>query len=137
QNGVDVYGTNQVLESGQYLNMTSWVTISRRPPGETLDDIRIVPNPFNISAAEMNYPGESNKIMFLDLPLECTIKIYTETLDLIKTIEHYGSGDEAWGVNNYDYQTTEAGQLVISGLYIALFETPEGERVIRKFVIVR
>ena len=137
QNGVDVYGTNQVLESGQYLNMTAAVTMPRRRPGRTLDDIRIVPNPFNISAAELNYPGQPNKIMFLDLPLECTIKIYTETLDLVRTIEHYGSGDESWGVTLNDHMTTETGQLVVSGLYIALFETPDGESVIRKFIIVR
>ena len=82
-------------------------------------------------------PGEPNKIMFLDLPLECTIKIYTETLELIKTIDHYGSGDEAWGVALNDHMTTETGQLVVSGLYIAHIETPDGESTMRKFVIVR
>ncbi|MBN2031214.1 hypothetical protein JW824_13350 [bacterium] len=137
QNGQDVYGNNQVLESGQYLNMTTAPAYLTRPPGLTLDDIRVVPNPFNVYAAEMNYPGEPNKVMFLDLPLECTIKIYTETLELVRTIEHYGSGDEAWGVQLNDHMTTDTGQLVVSGLYIALIETPDGQSTIEKFVIVR
>ncbi|MBN2031544.1 hypothetical protein JW824_15030 [bacterium] len=137
QNGQDAHGNNEVLESGQYLNMTTAPAYLTRQPGESLEDIQVVPNPYNFLAAEMNYPGEPNKIMFLDLPLECTIKIYTETLDLIKTIDHYGSGDEAWGITNMDHMTTETGQLVVSGLYIALFETPDGQSTIRKFVIVR
>ncbi|MBN2029804.1 hypothetical protein JW824_06110 [bacterium] len=137
ENGRDVYNNNQVLESGQYLNMTSAIAVPRRPPGRMLDQIRIVSNPFNISASETNYPGEPNKIMFLDLPIECTIRIYTESLDLIKTIHHYGSGEEAWGASRYEHQLTENGFQVVSGLYIAHFETPEGETVIKKFVIVR
>lgn len=137
QNGQDVYGNNQVLESSQYLSMTTAPAYLTRPPGETMDDIRVVPNPFNVYAAEMNYTGEPNKIMFLDLPFECTIKIYTETLELIKTIEHTGSGDEAWGVALNDHMTTETGQLVVSGLYIALIETPDGQSAIRKFVVIR
>ncbi|MCJ7813715.1 hypothetical protein MUP95_10420, partial [bacterium] len=139
QNGTDVYGANQVLESSQYLSMTTAPAYLTRPPGLTLEAIRVVPNPFNVYAAEMNYTGEPNKIMFLDLPLECTIKIYTETLDLVKTIDHYGSGDETWGIGKAlnTQQTTETGQLVVSGLYIALIETPDGQSAIRKIVIVR
>jgi len=137
QNGQDVYGNNQVLESGQYLNMTTAPAYLTRPPGVSMEAIRVVPNPFNVYATEMNYPGEPNKLMFLDLPLECTIKIYTETLELVRTIDHYGSGDEAWGVALNDHMTTDTGQLVVSGLYIALIETPDGQSAIRKFVIIR
>lgn len=138
-NGPDVYtpAGGEVLESGQYANMTTSPAYLTREPGETLEEIRVVPNPFNIHAVEMNYPGEPNKIMFLDLPLECTIYIYNETLDLIKTIEHYGSGDESWGLTIEEHMTTETGQLVVSGLYIAVIETPEGESAIRKIVIIR
>jgi hypothetical protein len=138
-NGPDVYAPagGEVLESGQYTNMTTAPAYLTRPPGETLEDIRVVPNPYNFSATDLNYPGEANKIMFLDLPLECTIYIYNETLDLIKTIEHYGSGDEPWGLTPEEHMATETGQLVVSGLYIAVIETPEGESAIRKIVIVR
>ncbi len=61
------------------------------------DVIRVVPNPYNISSTEnvLRYPSEPNQIGFLDIPPICTIKIYTELGQLIKTIQHTnGSGDE-------------------------------------------
>ena len=33
--------------------------------------------------------------------------------------------------------TTQARQLLVSGIYIALVETPEGDRVFRKFTVIR
>jgi hypothetical protein len=67
------------------------------------------------------------------------IKIYTETGDLIKTINHVnGSGDERWD------SKTSSGQIVVSGLYIAYFEVTEdgsgfkkGDNIFRKFIIIR
>ena len=99
---------------------------------DKMADIRIVPNPFNIRARDRQYPGEQDKIMFLDIPGQCTIKIYTERGDLIKTINHTnGSGDESW------FSNTEFRQVVVSGIYIAHFETPDGRSTFRKFVVIR
>ena len=83
--------------------------------------------------------------MFYNIPPFCTIRIYTERGDLIKTIKHDdGSGDEAWDL------ATSSDQLVVSGLYIAHIEASEdwldqktvimnnkGESVIKKFVVIR
>jgi len=84
--------------------------------------------------------------MFLNIPAFCTIKIYTERGDLIKTIEHTnGSGDATWE------SVTSSRQVVVSGIYIAYFEVTEdyhdpvtgellykkGEQTIQKFVIIR
>lgn len=96
--------------------------------------IRVVPNPYNISAAEnvLRYPGEPNQIEFLNIPPVCTIKIYTELGQLIKTINHTnGSGDEAWSL------TTSSDQIVVSGVYIVVFQTPQGQTAIKKFVVIR
>ncbi len=96
--------------------------------------IRVVPNPYNISAAEnvLRYPGEPNQIEFLNIPPQCTIKIYTELGQLIKTINHTnGSGDEAWSL------TTSSDQIVVSGVYIVVFQTPQGQTAIKKFVVIR
>ncbi len=98
------------------------------------DVIRIVPNPFNISAAQnvLRYPGEPNQIAFLNIPPECTIKIYTELGQLIKTLQHInGSGDEYWDC------TTSSNQIVVSGVYIVVFQTPKGQTAIKKFVVIR
>ena len=120
------------LFSSKFYTKTTEPAYLQRKAGETLDDIRIVPNPFNIAAKDLQYPGEENKIMFLDNPGYCTIKIYTERGDLITTINHDdGSGDETWR------SITDYRQVVVSGVYIAVFETPDGKKAIRKFVIIR
>lgn len=133
-----VNGMSEVHESGKYLNLTSKAAYLTRPPGDELSDIRIVPNPYNVGARGLQYPGEPDKIMFLNLPPECTIKIYNESLDLIKTIEHTdGSGDEAWGDLLEEHLTSETGQIVVSGIYIAHIETPDGRNTNVKFLVVR
>ena len=121
------------LVSSKFYTMTNRPASLKRPPGTSLDQIRIVPNPYNIRAQEMQYgSGAPDRIMFLNIPPECTIKIFTERGDLVNTIEHTdASGDEAWNCN------TSYRQVVVSGLYIAHFETPSGESAIRKFVIIR
>lgn len=98
------------------------------------DVIRVVPNPFNISADpnKLRYVGEPNQIGFLNIPPVCTIKIYTELGQLIKTIQHAnGSGDEYWDC------TTSSDQIIVSGIYIVVFQTPKGQTAIKKFVVIR
>jgi hypothetical protein len=87
-----------------------------------------------------NFPGEPNKIMFMDIPASCTINIYTESGDLVKTIEHdSGSGDEIWGGNILNLQTvSDSGQLLVSGIYIAhITDKDSGNTTTAKFVIIR
>ncbi len=133
------------LHSNRFYTRATEPAYLKRKPGENLKDIRIVPNPFNIKARDFNYPGEEDKIGFLNVPAYCQIKIYTERGDLIKTINHTdGSGDEYWNA------VTESRQVVVSGLYIAYIEVIEdyrdsdgnllykkGEYVIKKFVVIR
>ena len=87
-----------------------------------------------------------DKIMFLDIPAKCEISIYTERGDLVERIIHDdGSGDEAWN------SITSSRQVVVSGVYIALFKVTEdykdpetgdllyaqGDTATRKFIIIR
>jgi hypothetical protein len=121
-----------------YLNMTTLPASLQRAPGNSLDEIRVVPNPFSLAAQKIQYPGDPNKIMFLNLPPECTIRIFSESGDLVKTIEHTkGSGDAGWGVLANEQQTSDTGQRPVSGLYIANITTPDGQTKNVKFVIVR
>ena len=134
------------LHSGKFYTMTTEPAFLQRAPGQSLADIRVVPNPYNIRSRRIQYPGEPDKIMFLNIPGNCTIRIYTERGDLIETIEHDdGSGDAAW------HSLTEHRQTVVSGVYIAHItvnkdqhdlETGEllyeaGETAFQKFVIIR
>jgi len=141
-NGIDndpgVSGKREQLESGRYLNMTQQAASLTRPPGNDLSDIRVVPNPFNVNASDVQFQGAPEKIVFEELPPECKISIFTESGDLVKVIEHTDhSGDESWGNNFETFQVTETGQVVVSGLYIAHIETPDGQTINVKFVIVR
>jgi hypothetical protein len=124
------------LISSKFLTITNAPAFLRRPAqATTLDSIRVVPNPYNRAAALANmYFGSTapDRIAFYGLPPVCTIRIYTERGDLVNTIEHTdGSGDQLWD------QTTSSRQIIVSGLYIAVFQTPQGATAVRKFIVIR
>jgi hypothetical protein len=129
---------NRKLESSLYANRSQVAAIPFLPGESTTEKVRIVPNPYVIAAEDFNFTGDDNRILFANLPAYCTLRIYTATGDLIKTIEHTsGSADEIWD------QVTESTQYIASGVYIlqvtnardlndkSLPETNE------KFVIIR
>lgn len=108
------------LNSNRFYTRTTEPASLRRQAGTNLDNIRIVPNPYNITSKEFQYPGEPDKIMFLNIPGHCTIRIFTERGDLIETIYHEnGSGDEVWN------SITSSRQVVVSGIYIVHFEVTD------------
>ncbi len=105
-----------------------------RAPGDDLSEAHVVPNPYNLGSKEgVRWTDQDNKIGFLDIPGQATIRIFTETGELVKTIEHTnGSGDEYWDL------TTSSNQLVVSGIYMAVIEDENtGEQIIKKFTIIR
>lgn len=134
------------LHSGRFYTRTTEPAYLRRQAGTALDNIRVVPNPYNIKARDLQYTGQPDKITFLEIPAQCKIRIFTERGDLIQVIDHTdGSGDEEWN------SITTSRQVVVSGVYIAHFEVTEdyadpatgevlykkGETAVRKFVIIR
>ena len=122
------------LHSSMFYTRTTEAAYLRRPGSDDLESIRIVPNPYYLNADRQRllFPEETDKIMFYNIPGQCTIKIYTERGDLVQTIDHTdGSGDEAW------YSVTSSRQVVVSGVYIAHIETPDGRSINKKFIIIR
>lgn len=134
------------LLSGRFYTRTIQPAYLRRQAGESLSSIRIVPNPYNIASPGMQFPGEPDKIMFLNIPGHCTIRIYTENGDLIHQIEHEnGSGDETWN------SITSSRQVVVSGVYIVHFTVTadyadpqtgqlkyrKGETAYEKLIVIR
>ena len=128
-------GTNdiKILNSSKFYTITNKAASLKRPAGESFEDIRVVPNPYHISSRDFQYGVSApDRLMFLNIPPKCKIRIFTERGDLIDTIEHTdGSGDEAWN------SITSSRQVIVSGLYIAHFEVPDGGSTIRKFTVVR
>lgn len=107
-----------------------------REPQDDLSKIRIAPNPYNLNDPLLReYFGQDQRgIIFFNLPGTCTIKIYTENGDLVRTIVHddpIKTGIEIWDM------LSSSQQIANSGLYIALFEKPGGEHSYQKFIIVR
>ena len=122
------------LRSSLFWTRTIEAARLKRQAKPTAVDFRVVPNPYYITAAQQDrqFVGEPDRIFFLNLPGRCTIKIFTERGDLVKTIEHTdGSGDEFW------ISDTEFRQIIVSGIYIAVVQTPEGEQAIQKFIVIR
>ncbi|MFA6541152.1 MAG: hypothetical protein WCT99_06075 [Bacteroidota bacterium] len=125
------------LRSNRYYTQTYLPAYRRTPPFKTLAEargkIRVVPNPYNISAkGGLLFPGENDKISFVNVPGECTIRIYSELGELVKTLENTART----GSLDYD-MTTSSNQIIVSGLYIAVITTPLGEKEILKFVVIR
>jgi hypothetical protein len=131
---VTAVGTNG-LHSSRYYTQSYDPAALKRPAGKYMSDIRVVPNPFNISAAkELGFGAEqANRLYFFNIPGQCTIKIYTEIGELIYTIHHTdGSGDAYWD------SVTSSNQIVVSGIYIAVVHNDvTGDQKIVKFVIIR
>ncbi len=126
------------LKSSRYFTQTYTPTTLKRAPGATVEDFAIVPNPINLGSDEsvrFFVDGDATRleVLFLDIPGECTITIYTETGEFVQAIEHLdGSGDERWNL------LTEARQLITSGVYLVRVEdNASGAVSTKKMVVIR
>jgi hypothetical protein len=107
-------------------------------PGIHLNEIRVVPNPFIISARwerdRLGNPpiGEPiRELAFINLPGECTVKIFTLDGDLIRTIHHNnGTGTEYWDVRS------DFNRMIVTGVYFYHVTSDVGEHL-GKFAVVR
>ena len=107
-------------EDDKYHFTTISSRISNTLASDELDDIAVVPNPYVVAAAwEPRLTVESGrgerKLDFINLPTECTIKIFTLNGYLVNTINHQSineSGTYSWNMLSKD------GLELAYGLYI-------------------
>ncbi|MDP4173227.1 MAG: hypothetical protein Q8933_04610 [Bacteroidota bacterium] len=136
QNGYD-YIPNQKLESSRFVTSSFVPAVAFKPGLEESDKVRVVPNPATRAAGSVLSAGTPDKISFFNLPYKCTLRIFTETGDLVKVIEHNGTADEEWN------QRTDGNQYVSSGIYILAITDAQGQfgksldNQFVKFIIVR
>jgi hypothetical protein len=121
------------LESSIYANRAKtrfYTTLKPMPADYDLSKIAVVPNPFYVSSGLDNV-GDRKMIQFVNLPAECTIRIFTLRGDLVKTIHHNNpsSGVAKWN------QISEYGQYVKSGMYFYKVESNKYEHT-GKFAII-
>lgn len=134
---IDGLFPGQKLESSRYANRSQLPAVSFKPGLNVSNQVRVVPNPATVARGALLTAGSPDKILFLNLPIKCTLRIFTETGDLISTIEHYGTADEEWN------QRTDDNQYVSSGIYILAVtnaQTIDGKNLDNqfvKFIIIR
>jgi len=105
--------------------------INAADASDDLKDIKVVPDPYiaQYSAMVETAEGES-AIEFQNIPVECTIRIYTLSGDLVQTLNHFsGTGSERWDL------LTSGRMQVASGIYIYHVESSYGEKMGRFAVI--
>ena len=103
-----------------------------------MPDIRIAPNPYNINdplVRQKYVSSDYRGIEFYNLPDVVTIRIYTENGDLIKKLNNDSpvikDGNLRWDM------LTDNQQVISSGVYIAVFQKPNGEISYQKFIVIR
>ena len=126
----------QIIWSNRLWTPTTVDVQPPRSPGSALDEIRIVPNPYNIRDPLIQaYSWDGDRgLIFFNLPAEVTIKIFTESGNLVQIIEHKPlsqAGSLTWDM------LSSSQQAIASGVYIAVFERPDGELAYQKFLVVR
>ena len=127
--GKTIFSSRLLVPNVDYINPPRYST-------SDMTKIRIAPNPYNINDPLLQSYGftDSRGIIFFNLPVKVTIKIFTENGDLVQTIQHDSpqkAGSLTWDM------ITSSQQVISSGVYIAVFQKPEGDISYQKFVVVR
>jgi len=104
-----------------------------------LDNIAVVPNPYIVAASwEPRHQYQSGrgprKIDFINLPSECTIKIFTLSGYLVTTIHHndvYENGAESWNLLSKDNLE------IAYGVYLYHVDAPGIGEHTGKFAVIK
>jgi len=107
------------------------------PPTTNLEHVAVVPNPYR-GSAEWDPSGGENRIHFIHLPANSTVRIFTSNAELVRVLTQNPNanaggttGELAWDTKNAD------GRKVVSGIYIYQVESPQGHTTKGHFVIIR
>lgn len=100
------------LESSRYVNMSQLPVTPYLAGLNASGMVRVVPNPATAIAGAALNAGAPDKISFFNLPIECKLRIFTESGELVWDKDHYGTADDDWD------QKANSNQYVTSGLYI-------------------
>ncbi|MEJ2568440.1 MAG: fibronectin type III domain-containing protein, partial [candidate division WOR-3 bacterium] len=112
---------DQGIESGMFLTKTTQPARLSREVSDSLEMVRVVPNPLNINNATLGRyaEGDGNKLTFVNLPGPCWITIMTESGELVTKIDHNTETGIAQWYDGQRYLITDSDQLPVSGIYIA------------------
>jgi len=97
-----------------------------------LSQVHTVPDPY-LTTSRYDLAPSTKQLMFVNLPPQATIRIYTLTGILVDIVNHEdptGGGRLVWDLRNRN------NQFVASGVYFFHVVTPEGEEHVGKFTIL-
>ncbi|HUU28974.1 MAG TPA: hypothetical protein VM123_14290 [archaeon] len=132
--------------------------MSLDPEDADLSRVKVVPNPY-MASTFLDLSATHRRIEFVNLPSECTIRIFTLSGNLVNVLNHIGASREGWG-NYTDWDRLSAnepavytgydnhggtepwnlcnrfGQTVASGLYFFHVTDSRGKTYTGKFYII-
>ncbi len=135
-----IISTNKQFKSGdKFIFSTRAVNIDKNLAKEQLSKIDVVPNPYLGAAVwerrNLNSTGRGDrKIDFINLPNQCTIRIYTITGQLIKTLykdSGFLDGTISWNL------VTDDGMDAAYGVYVYHVDAPGVGEYIGKFALIK
>ncbi|MBN2414562.1 hypothetical protein JXO52_01905 [bacterium] len=120
-------------------------TVSETPPldeaelAETLKKVKVVPNPYVATNAMEPAVGnwrlnQRRRIIFTNIPAECTIRIFTVSGVLVDEIDVNNDADN--GLVHWDLLTKE-GLEVAAGMYLYHLKAKTGDEQMGKFAIIK
>jgi hypothetical protein len=116
----NIYKPGVPLVSSKFYTMTNSPATLQRPAGRIFQEVRVVPNPYDIRARKLAFEvhdTQYDRMAVYEIPPQCKLRIYTERGDLIWEKDHTsGTGDQLWD------SLTEFDQIVASGIYILYVE---------------
>lgn len=136
------------LESSPLLNaVREYPLISSEDAVAQGLDVLVYPNPYRAdgnyrasgyeSIGETDLPDERARAMnFINLPLVCTISIFSLDGDLVRTIEHNKSPGSSGAMHEAWDMITRNIQPAVSGIYFYVVETPDSQTQIGKLVLI-
>jgi hypothetical protein len=106
---------------------------------DDLENIYVVPNPY-VATSAFEPPNTfragrgERRIYFMNLPPECTIRIYTITGQLVQTLQHNSTIDDgqlAWDL------VTRDGMNIAFGVYIFHVDAPGIGEHVGRFAVIK
>ena len=119
-------------------HFTLFAVLSPVPAAGNLKNVIVYPNPFipydNVdkNGRAYNASDPTSGIIFDSLPQQVTIDIY----DIAGRLVSHFAKNSAWGRYNWDAHD-DNGREVASGMYIAILTSSNGERVVKKIMIIK
>jgi hypothetical protein len=147
-----------ILESARDEDANMQVFFPGPSASSKMDNIYVVPNPylgfsgFDGKRDTDNKGDKSRRLWFVNLPVNCQIKIWTMAGDLVDEIDHNGNdyneeiiavskasltGQAATGIHAWDL-LSRYNQIIAPGVYLfTVIDDDSGDKKVGKFVVIK